>query len=386
MALIPFHHHHQPISNLCVPPRHARTLSLHDHILQAYLPWFTTNQPRPHHEPDVDLILDSWLRSNPELLEPAMHFPLREREFRGAFYMVIDAIEDADADADADDFGTEPAVMVDASNRLLEKLDDEWDEDVEFGGGSGKRAARSQRLFRALAEVSHATGSRMLGSVLRTFFLGWLHELVEEEDSVALAGWCWGIARAWIDPREKEGCLRALVALRSDVLAELNGRAGADWLPLPLHALNNVAGTMRDWPRRRRAAGRRWWDDENDRRIRRMVEDSEYYGRGADRGRRRMVSLHLGDDNDYYRRPAGRARPIRSSRSLDSVLRQSRSPRLRHDSDAARRLRYLEDIDQDNAYLPATGQRLLEDRTTRSRAQSLRNQAKQALLRQIMDD
>jgi hypothetical protein len=227
----------------------------------------------------------------------------------------------------------------------------------------------------------------MLGSVLRTFFLGWLHELVEEEDSVALAGWCWGIARAWIDPREKEECLRALIAWRPDVLAELNGRVGADWLPLPSHALNNVAGTMRDWPRRRRAAGRRWWDDENDRRIRRMVEDSDYYGRGgADRDRRRMVSLRLGDDTDYYRRPAGRrARPIRSSRSLDSVLRRSRSPRLRRDSDAARRLRYLDDIDQDDEYL-STGQRLLEDRPSRARAQSLRSQAKQILVRQLMDD
>jgi hypothetical protein len=345
-----------------------------------------------HHEPDVDLILDSWLRASPDLLEPTLHLPLREREFRGAFYMVIDAIEDAEAEAD--DFGgatSEALVMLEASRRLLEDLEGEWEEDVEFGGsGAGRRVARAQRLFRALAEVSHATGSRMLGSVLRTFFLGWLHELVEEEDSVALAGWCWGIARAWIDPREKEECLRALVAWRPDVLAELNGRVGADWLPLPAlshAALGNVAaGTMRDWPRRRRAAGRRWWDDENDRRIRRMVEDSDYYGRGgADRDRRRMVSLRLGDDTDYYRRPATRARPIRSSRSLDSVLRRSRSPRLRRDSDAARRLRYLDDIDQDDGYL-STGQRLLEDRPIRARAQSLRSQAKQILVRQLLDE
>jgi hypothetical protein len=118
-----------------------------------------------------------------------------------------------------------------------------------------------------------------------------------------------------------------------------------------------------------------------------MVEDSDYYGRGgADRDRRRMVSLRLGDDTDYYRRPAGRrARQIRSSRSLDSVLRRSRSPRLRRDSDAARRLRYLDDIDQDDEYL-STGQRLLEDRPSRARAQSLRSQAKQILVRQLMDD
>jgi hypothetical protein len=302
--------------------------------------------------------------------------------------MVIDAIEDADAEAD--DFGTEALVMLDASKRLLENLEDEWEEDVEFGGsgaGVGRRVARAQRLFRALAEVSHATGSRMLGSVLRTFFLGWLHELVEEEDGVALAGWCWGIARAWIEPREKEECLRALVAWRPDVMAELNGRAsGVDWLPLASHALSNAAGTMRDWPRRRRAAGRRWWDDENDRRIRRMVEDSDYHGRGAaDRDRRRMVSLRLGNDTDYYRRPAGRARPIRSSRSLDSVLRRSRSPRLRRDSDAARRMRYIEDLDQDDGYL-STGQRMLEDRPSLARAQLLRSQAKQILVRQLLDE
>ena len=300
--------------------------------------------------------------------------------------MVIDAIEDADADAEEGSGRTTDALVVlDASKRLLETLEDEWEEDVEFAG-SGRRVARAQRLFRALAEVSHATGSRMLGAVLRTFFLGWLRELVEEEDGVALAGWCWGVARAWIDPREKEECLRDLVALRPDVLGELHGRAGADWLPLPLHALNNGAGTMRDWPRRRRAAGRRWWDDENDRRIRRMIEDLDYYGRGSDRDRRRMVSLQLGDDTDYYRRPTGRARPIRSSRSLDSVLRRSRSPRRQRDSDAARRLRYLDDLDQDDGYL-STGQRLLEDRPNRSRAQLLRSQAKQALLvRQLMDD
>ena len=124
MALVTFPH--QPIiPHLRVPPRHARTLSLHDHILQTYLPWFT----RPHHEPDVDLILDSWLRSNPELLEPTLHFPLREREFRGAFYMVIDTIEDADAETEG--FGTEPLVVLDASKRLLETLEDEWEEDVE---------------------------------------------------------------------------------------------------------------------------------------------------------------------------------------------------------------------------------------------------------------
>jgi hypothetical protein len=119
-----------------------------------------------------------------------------------------------------------------------------------------------------------------------------------------------------------------------------------------------------------------------------MLEDSDYYGRsgaGADRDRRRMVSLRLGDDTDYYRRPAGRARPIRSSRSLDSVLRRSRSPRRRRDSDAARRLRYIEDLDQDDGYLP-TGPRLLEDRPVLSRAQLLRSQAKQALVRQLMDD
>ena len=295
--------------------------------------------------------------------------------------MVIDAIEDADADAD--DFNTEPVVMVEASNRLLEKLEDEWEEDVEFGG-SGRRAARSQRLFRALAEVSHATGSRMLGHVLRMFFLGWLHELVEEEDSVALAGWCWGVARSWMDPREKEECLRALVGLRPDVLAEVNGR-GADWMSVPLHAaMNNISGATMDWPRRRRAAGRRWWDAENDRRIRRMVQDSDYYGRGADRDTR-MVSLRLGDNTPYYQSITGRrARPIRSSRSLDSVLRRSRSPRLRHDSDSARRLRYLEDIDQDDGYL-TTGQRMLGNRSNR-RAQMLMRDAKQALALQWLDE
>jgi len=380
MALVPFHHQNIPSTRVQPHFRHARTLSLHDHILQTYLPWFTSSQIRQQQEPDVDLILDSWLRSNPDLLEPALHFPLREREFRGAFYMVIDAIEDADADAD--DFGTESLAMVDASNRLLAQLEGEWEEDVEFGG-SGRRAARSQRLFRALAEVSHATGSRLLGSILRTFFLGWLHKLVEEEDSVALAGWCWGIARSWIDSREKEECLRALVALRPDVLAELHGR-GADWMPLPLHALNNISGTTLDWPGRRRAAGRGWWDGENDRRIRRMIENSDYYSRGADRDRR-MVNLRLVENTPYYRNSTGRARPIRSSRSLDSVLRRSRSPRRRYDSESARRLQYLDDINQDDGYL-STRQRLLDDRSNRSRAQLLRRDAKQALVRQLLDE
>jgi len=115
-----------------------------------------------------------------------------------------------------------------------------------------------------------------------------------------------------------------------------------------------------------------------------MVQDSDYYGRGADRDTR-MVSLRLGDNTPYYQSITGRrARPIRSSRSLDSVLRRSRSPRLRHDSDSARRLRYLEDIDQDDGYL-TTGQRMLGNRSNR-RAQMLMRDAKQALALQWLDE
>lgn len=128
--------------------------------------------------------------------------------------MVIDAIEDSEAEA-AEIFGgaaAESAVMVGVSKALLAELEDEWEGGLEdfgvvgavgVGGRSGRK--RAQRVFRALAEVSHAAGSRMLGSVLRTFFLGWLYELAEEEDAVVLAGWCWGVAKAWMNSEGEGG-------------------------------------------------------------------------------------------------------------------------------------------------------------------------------------
>jgi hypothetical protein len=72
-----------------------------------------------------------------------------------------------------------------------------------------------------------------------------------------------------MDGRDKEDCLRAVAALRPDLIAEMN-RRGSSWLPLKA-----VSGPARDWPRRRRSAGRLLWDQENEERTRRLIEEQE---------------------------------------------------------------------------------------------------------------
>jgi hypothetical protein len=284
-------------------PRHARTLSLHDHILQAYLPYFTLNHFR--NEPDVDLILDAWLRSHPELLSPSHHHPLRERDFRSAFYLVLDCA------FETEEFGESP---IGVSRRVLRELEGLWTDDLRFGSGRG--GSKTQRLFRGLAEVSSAAGSGAIASVLRTFFLGWVHEIAEE-DAVSLAGWCTGVVRSYMDMRDKEECLRALIELRPEVLREMS-RRGAEWLPLQY---GNAP--PRSWPRRRRADGRRWWDDENEKRIRRLLEDLEGRDRAADM-RSQMLPLRLRDS--FTDRWSRRNRDLRSSTSMNRSLPRSRSP------------------------------------------------------------
>lgn len=295
---VPYHLH--PATALV--PRHARTVSLHDHILQAYLPYFTAHHF--HNEADVDLILDGWLRSHPDLLESSHHYPLRKRDFRNAFYLVIDCAYDVE------ECGEHP---IEVSRRILEVLEDEWTDDLRFGSGRG--GSKAQRLFRALAEVSNAACGGAIGSILRTFFLGWLHEIAEEDD-VSLTGWCSGVVRSSMDGRDKEDCLRAVVALRPDMLAKMNGR-GSDWL-----SLQSSNGPVRNWPRRRRFAGRLWWDQDNDSRIRRMIQYQDDIDRAVNRQRKKMDLLM--NSPQFYPLPRRAARP-RVSKSANSRLRQPRS-------------------------------------------------------------
>lgn len=122
-----------------------------------------------------------------------------------------------------------------------------------------------------------------------------------------------------MDPRDKQDCLRAITALRPDVIVELHGR-GSDWL-----SLQSIDVPVRKWPRRRRADGRQWWDHENDRRIRRLIEGQEYLDRTAERSSRNL-DLRLPQLTDvYWPRHIHRTR---SSGSLDRALRRSNSPIL----------------------------------------------------------
>jgi hypothetical protein len=287
-------------------PRHPRTLSLRDHILQAYLPYFTANHFR--NESDVDFILDGWVRSHPDLRDSSLNSPVSERTFRRAFYLVIQCM------VDAEEYGDPPPG---AGRRLIAILEDLWVDDMSVGSGRG--ADRAKKLFRALAEVSNAAASGSIGSVLRTFFLGWLYDIAEEEDSISLAGWCSGILRSCMDPRDKQDCFRSITALRPDVIAELHGR-GSDW-----PSLQSMDVPVRKWPRRRRADGRQWWDRENDRRMRRLIEEQEYLDRAAERSRRNL-DLRLPQLTDeYWPQRIPRAR---SSGSLDRTFRRSNSPIL----------------------------------------------------------
>lgn len=313
--------------------RRPRTLSLHDHILQAYLPYFTANHFR--NESDVEFVLDGWLRSHPDLRDYSLNSPVSERTFRKAFYLVIQCM------VDAEECGDPPPG---AGRRLIAILEDLWVDDMRVG--TGRRADRAKRLFRALAEVSNAASSGPIGSVLRTFFLGWLYEIAEEEDSISLAGWCLGILRSCMDPRDKQDCLRAITALRPEVITELHGR-GSDWL-----SLQSMDEPVRNWPRRGRADGRQWWDRENDQRIRRLIEDQDYLDRAVERERRRVDLRLPGLTDDYWPRDIGRSR---SSGSLGRALRRSRSPiplLLGSDEDryATRRTAlYLDDVPYDDS-------------------------------------
>lgn len=284
--------------------RHPRTLSLGDHILQAYLPYFTANHFR--NESDVESILNGWLHSHPDLRDSSLNSPVSERTFRKAFYLVIQCMVDAEESVDP------PSG---AGRRLIAVLEDLWIDDMRLGASRG--ADRANRLFRALAEVSNAAASGPIGSVLRSFFLGWLYEIAEEEDIISLAGWCLGILRSCMDPRDKQDCLRAITALRPDVIAELHGR-GSDWL-----SLQATDTPIRKWPRRRRADGRQWWDREIDKRIRRLIEDQEYLDRAAERNRRNLDLCLPALTYDVWPRNIVRSR---SSGSLDRALRRSRSP------------------------------------------------------------
>jgi hypothetical protein len=313
-------------------PRYPRTLSLRDHILQAYLPYFTANYFRT--ESDVEYVLDGWLRSHADLRDSSLNSPVSERTFRKAFYLVIQCM------VDAEECGDPPPG---AGRRLIAILEDLWVDDMRVGSGRG--ADRAKRLFRALAEVSNAASSGSIGSVLRTFFLGWLYEIAEEEDSLSLAGWCSGILRSCMDPRDKQDCLRAITTLRPEIIAELHGRE-SDWM-----SLQSMDVPVRKWPRRRRADGRQWWDRENDRRIRRLVEDQDYLDRAVERERRRVDLRLPGLPDDYWPRDIGRSR---SSGSLDRAFRRSRSPRLLSLGDgdpyATRRTAlYVDDVPYDDS-------------------------------------
>ncbi|KAM0712513.1 hypothetical protein Q7P37_011610 [Cladosporium fusiforme] len=267
MALVPYQPRGRMIGRR--RPPYSRTISLHDHILQAYLPYFATNHFNTNS--DVDLILDAWLRSNASILDPSHHFPFRERDFREALYYILDAIEYAE------NYGQSTS---DVAHRLLEELEEDWEEDMRVGGTS------CQRRFRALAELSTASMSLAVGSVLRTFILGWVDEIAEEDDIESLAAWCWGISRSYMDLRDKEECLTAIIESRPDVIDELNER-GADWVLRPV--LN--ASTM-TWPRRRRKTGRLRWGRFDDREVERLMNNGDILGRRP-RDRDKLVDLVL---------------------------------------------------------------------------------------------
>lgn len=308
------------------PRRRLRELSLDDNTLQAYLPYFTANHFR--NEPDIGLIFDAWFRSHPDLRESSLHSPIGERAFRKAFHLVISCI------GHAEECGEPPSG---AGRRMIAMLEDFWEYVMTVESGRG--ASRAQSMFRALAEVLRAAAGGGLGSVLRTFFLGWLHEIAEEEDTLSLAGWCSGIVRSSMDPRHKQDCLRAIAALRPEVLAEIHGRGG-DWMPL-----QSIDTPVRKWPRRRRADGRMWWDRENEGRIRRLIEGQDYLERTADR-RRRKLDLRL-EDVSYDRWPR-RIDRARSSESLERALQRSRSPLVRL-------------LEGEDRYVPRSGARYLDD-------------------------
>lgn len=299
-------------------PQIGRTFSLHDHVLRAYLPWFTTNHFRT--QPDVDIALDTWLRSSPDILESTSYHPLRERDLQRAYYMVIDSMEEAQLSGEG---------MSGIARRLLMELEDAWKDDMMFG--SGRAGGKAQRMFRALAELSNKSRSGGLGIVLRAFLLGSLDDITDEEDAIELAGWCSGVERSYMDGRDKEECLRAIMTLRPDVIDELEGRS-VDWMPA--HAMGFPA---REWPRRRRAAGRSWWDDDIKRRLRRLLDEDDYHDRLSYRERAKLNLVLRGSSFD---RRARRASRTRLGRSMDRALLRSRSPRYRYltDSDDDERL------------------------------------------------
>lgn len=278
---------------------YSRTLSLHEYILSAYLPNFTADYFRS--DPDVDVFLDAIIRSQPELLEPTLPFPLRTRDIRHALHLILLSVNDAENWGDPG-FGT--------STRLLDELEDEWLEDCRYHGRN------CQRLFRALAELSHAAGSMPLGSILRNFFMGWVDEIADEEEVEDLAGWCHGMRVAFVGARDKDECLRTLFSLRPDLLAEMQGM-GANWIPLQVGSY-----PLERRPRRR---GRLRWDDERERRLRRLMEDQELLERVADQDMKKLLRLRSRDWSPV-RRPRrrgfgystrARSRGIIRSRSSD---------------------------------------------------------------------
>lgn len=131
------------------------------------------------------------------------------------------------------------------SEALLNKLDRSFREDKDdrrFRDCSKK----SQRHFRAYADVSANAQSESLGSLLSTWFSNNSRYITEHDDTQSLAQWCYAITKACMTDGERHACLRTVLTRRPEIIDELQRFPPSSKLQVLLRALQQSLQHIRN--------------------------------------------------------------------------------------------------------------------------------------------
>lgn len=314
-------------------PRRSRrdTLAIPDDDLASFSPGLAADLMSSRS--DAKMIIEGWIANSPETHSQTDMFPwnvLTENDLWDAFRFTVHAIEDAESGQ----------LNMTASRRILDELEEALEEDrLDILLPRTQVTVESQRSFRALAEVSYYCLSRPLGTVLHLFFTQNLRGIVNHNSIPSLVQWCHAILRANMRLESRHDCFDRLFHLRPDFISELDrlrasrARGLADLLRRFVRdsegrelLLGDHRRSHRDkdrdserWsdareegllPRIRRRSSRSkdresepWRgareisldDAENPRRLRRLAEDVKFHEAAADKGKKQLLRLTVGE-------------------------------------------------------------------------------------------
>lgn len=113
------------------------------------------------------------------------------------------------------------------ASHLIERLDSCLTSDMNKARHIAEPFCHSevQHLFRALAEASNRTGSRVIGEILATFFITRASTYITaSESSLFLGQWLFAIVRANMSDHYRRECFHLVMRERPDLSIKLAGR------------------------------------------------------------------------------------------------------------------------------------------------------------------